>query len=155
MATKIVNTPSNPQAGEINQSDLKRIIQNFEDFVEIKSTSARPFKKVGKMIMRRELMQSLLDKFDEDVEDIYISINFGITLPDQVSCFNHDVDISNELSAVILLAKNFPEMDDKKIINIDFPDPEEKIGYAIVHGFKSDGIGMIDPLCCGDPSKNP
>lgn len=166
MATKIVSTPSNPATGEINQFDLKRIIEDFEDYVEIKSSSAREIKKIGRIVMRRELLQGLLDKFDEEEPDVYVSIHFGVTLPNQHSCFdNFQTDISNQLNIAILLGKENPEAVNDKIVEINYPDDH---GYVITRGFRSydsttlgartfgkSTEGADEMLCCGDPSKRP
>ncbi|MEP7108536.1 MAG: hypothetical protein ABI760_11150 [Ferruginibacter sp.] len=141
MPTKIVSERSNPQNGKINQQDLKRIIQDFENFVDIGSTISRTFTKINSISIPLEIIESLINPVialpDDERVGATINLRFGITLPDQKDCNDADLDISNHLTVVLFL-------------NRDGKTPSDQVGdFVITPGFKEfSAQGGEDGICC-------
>lgn len=138
MPTKIVTGRSNPQDGEINQFDLKRITQDFENFVEIKSTSARSFVKIDTITIPVPILDHLLDMISPTQrETSRIDIKFGITLPDQKQCTDGVTDASDHLTAVLFINRNGIELQD------------QPGNFIITPGFReSSNNGGAEGACC-------
>ncbi|MGN6435117.1 MAG: hypothetical protein ACTHMM_01240 [Agriterribacter sp.] len=165
MPTKIVITKSDPQRGLINQNDYKRIIQDFEDFVEIQSTVSRKFKKIKVVSIPAMTLQKFLNiaksKGDPDLRNTNINFKFGITLPNQKDCTDGTTDVSNHLTVVCVIEKiiignpgtpnEYVELDE---INPECDCPDNKFdpandNYIIVPGFKEfTDPSMTDRVCC-------
>ena len=145
MPAKIVTTKSNPAHGEINQNDYKRIIQDFENFVEIESKIARQIKKINVVTIPALLLKHLLDKakiHDSDLGQTHINIKFGVTLPDQKDCQRPFKDVSNHSTSVLVIEQ--PTQSSKEPIELDEPG-----NFVIVPGFKEFiENGQKDGACC-------
>lgn len=139
MPVKIVKTKSKPKKGLINQHDLKRIIQDFENFVEIDSSISRVFKKINVVSIPALLIKHLLEKAqenDKDLDNSAINVKFGITLPDQKDCLKEELDVSNHLTVILVIEKKGIEMD-------------EPGDFVIAPGFKEFSDSDIkDGACC-------
>jgi len=138
MPTKIIAGRSNTENGEINQQDLKRIIQDFENFADIKSTISREFLKVNTVSIPFHILNRLLEKVTPAQRDATtIDIKFGITLPEQKQCDGDKLDVSDHLTVVVMINRGGSELQDQ----VD--------DFIITPGFKesSDG-GLVDRACC-------
>jgi hypothetical protein len=144
MPVKIVAGPSNPNEGEINQHDLFRISDDFQNFVELESIFTRPAIKTTSISIPMTIIKRLVDdKLNKpDKVDDYINIHYGLTLPDQRSCEDDfQTDISNQLTVVI----NRAEKSGNVIID------KSSVGdFIITAGFKSNDKSLV-VLCCGNP----
>lgn len=139
MSAKIVLSRSKPGDGDINQNDLRRIIQDYENFAKIESAVERKFEKVKSISIPKLVLKSLVD---QALDSEFINVKFGITLPDQKSCIDKKIDISNHLTIVMLIEEANGVIKDQENDSV------------IVVGFKSKIIPQgIDKFCCGDPNK--
>lgn len=141
MPVRIVSTSSNPHEGEINQNDLFRISEDFENFVGLESHFQRPVNKTNFVAVPRHILKALVDNTDIDGE--YVKIHFGLTLPNQKSCADDfQTDISNQLTIIVNIAKEVGN------VLVD----QTNIGDLIITaGFRSNTIRPIIPVCCGKP----
>ena len=138
MPTKIVASKSNPKNGEINQQDLNRIISDFENFVDIKSTIARDFIKIETVTIPVPTMYNLLGLLtDAQKLKSFVSIKFGITLPGQKDCTDGKTDVSNHLTVAVFIDRN----------GIDLKD---QVGdFVITPAFREFSVqGTADGPCC-------
>ncbi|MEO6547105.1 MAG: hypothetical protein ABIN94_03875 [Ferruginibacter sp.] len=136
MPTKIVSEKSNPKDGIINKQDLNRIIQDFENFVEIKSTIARNFQKVDLISIPVPILEHLLSILDPaEKPGARVNIKMGICLPDQKDCTDGKTDISNYLTAVVFLSKNGNTLLD------------QVEDFIITPGFKEFGGAAVGACC--------
>ncbi|MEO6733972.1 MAG: hypothetical protein ABIN01_22310 [Ferruginibacter sp.] len=137
MPTKIVSGRSIPQNGLINQQDMKRIIQDFENFVEVKSTCARQFTKIDTVSVPVLVLDHLLTQVTAAQRATStIDIKFGITLPNQKDCIDGVTEVSNHLTVVLLINRNGKELQDQ----VD--------DFVITPGFKEFNNGATDGICC-------
>ena len=136
MPTKIVSGPSNSQNGEINADDLKKISDDFEQSVNVTSTGEREIHKLNFVSIPVLLVEHLLGKLNGiDKFNSNLIIRFGITLPGQTDCVDGVTDVSDHLTAVLLLEKNGQELS-----NVD--------DFIITPGFKEQGDGAANAACC-------
>ncbi len=137
MPTKIVASKSDPKQGLINQQDLRKITQDFEDFVEINTTISRAFKKINTVTIPLALVKHLLKPYEDKIDDhLRMNIKFGITLPGQKDCETDKIDVSNHLTALLVIEEDGLEHDE---IN----------DFVIVAAFRENNEnGNNDGPCC-------
>jgi hypothetical protein len=105
MSTKIVATPSKPLNGEINKDDLHKISEDYLKLVKLDSTTSRHFKKTDGFYINLDILKSFIKQAeDAGAEYTKIFCRFGVTLPDQKTCYPPYADISNSLTVAFFIA---------------------------------------------------
>lgn len=149
MPTKIVSTQSNPAKGEINDRDLSRILEDFQDHVQVSTDFSRNIIKVDGINIPIWILKKLIDNAiyaDTDGDNFkYVNIHFAMSLPNQKSCIDFTTDVSNNLTAVVNIGKKVNNAMvewlnvGNEIITLGFrpqPNPEKLVA---------------DDNCCGNP----
>jgi hypothetical protein len=150
MSTKIVSTASKPLNGEINKDDLHKIHEDYIKLVKLDSTSQRHFKKTDGFYLSLDILKSFIQQAENAGSGTKIFCRFGVTLPDQKTCYAPHADIANNLTVIFFIADKNDKIKDH-------------VGDGVLTaGFKASSIlssaheGLLmgddgDLTCCGAP----
>lgn len=165
MPTRIVPTGTDLAEGEISEDKLKKITDDFSALPGNVSFGGRLLEKIDAVYIPLAVMNEFLAQANNLIEDgntppgiddptqrIKVKIQFGITLPNQKDCADPTLDISNQLTAVLMIQKDGRDL--------NYPSTTDVDNVIITPGFKANyqvGIRILSPAfnappqrgCCG------
>jgi hypothetical protein len=149
MSTTIVSTPSEPLNGEINKDDLHKIFEDYHTQVKLDSTTSRQFKKTDGFYINIAILKAFIKQAEETgPEYTKIFCKFGVTLPNQKTCYKPYKDIGNSLTVAFFIADK-----DNKVKN-HIGDGVLTAGFkasTALPSIKMKGGGDGDLDCCATP----
>lgn len=123
MPTKITTSASNPLNGEINVSDVNKIIDDYDNVVNISGNGTRTPQKRYYFDVNFDALRCLLEVSSTDRKP-ELRINMVLNLPDQSSC--HEQQRVGDLLSILICGIS---SDGQSLLNTGDP--------IIVEGFKS------------------
>ena len=150
MSTKIVSTPSKPLNGEISKHDLHKIHDDYTNLVQLNSAGPRHFKKTDGFYISLDILKAFIHQAENAGTGTKIFCQFGVTLPDQKTCYPPYADIANSLTVIFFVADKNDKIKDQVgdgVLTAGFK--ASPVLVAAAKGLAMGGDG--DLTCCGAP----